>query len=274
VVKPPYIELGDGQRIPILYENRAVLAIDKPAGWMLVPFSWQNTQFNLQAAIVSSMAERRFWARSRNLRFLRYVHRLDAETTGVLLFAKSQGALETFSSLFATGRIDKLYLAVVQGVPRRSEWECSLKLAPVPNCPGRMQVDAKQGKSAHTHFRLIGTRSGDPQSTVSLVEARPFTGRTHQIRVHLAATGHPVVGDAMYQHLRLFRQEVKPRPRAPKAPPVGSKAPGAQQGPFPLGLRAVALSYSDPFAGRKVRIEAPVDAFLRYFGMAEMQGGG
>jgi len=272
MVKPPYIELGDGQRIPILYEDRAVLAIDKPAGWMLVPFSWQHTRFNLQAAIASSMAERRFWARSRNLRFLRYVHRLDAETTGVLLFAKSQGALETFSKLFAGQRMEKLYLAVVQGVPRHSEWECSLKLAPDPNCLGRMQVEAKRGKSAHTQFRRIATCSGDSQSTISLVEARPLTGRTHQIRVHLAATGHPVVGDAMYADLGLLRQSGNSRPRAPKVPPVTWKACKSQEGPFPLALRAVALTYRDPFDGCVVWIQAPVDAFLRHFGITVMQG--
>jgi hypothetical protein len=92
--KPPYIELGQGrtaERIPILHEDRAVIAIDKPVGWMLVPFTWQKTNRNLQAAIQSSIGAGAFWARSRQVRFLRYIHRLDADTTGILLFGRSPG---------------------------------------------------------------------------------------------------------------------------------------------------------------------------------------
>src|SRR5512147_523619 len=100
MAKPDHIVLGDGTTISILYEDRSVLAIDKPPGWMLVPVSWQKTSWNLQAAIMSSITAGFFWARSRNLKFLKYVHRLDAETSGVLLFAKSQGALNTFGDLF------------------------------------------------------------------------------------------------------------------------------------------------------------------------------
>ncbi len=111
--KPNQIELPTGERIPILYEDRSVLAIDKPRGWMLVPFSWQKTNRNLQAALTSSIAAGAFWARSRSLRYLRFVHRLDADTSGILLFAKSQGALETFGGLFESRRMEKVYLAVV-----------------------------------------------------------------------------------------------------------------------------------------------------------------
>src|SRR3954447_2450309 len=98
--RPDVIELGDEVSIPILYEDRAVLAIDKPVGWMLVPYTWDRTGRNLQLAISSSILGREFWARSRNLKFLQYVHRLDADTTGVLLFGKSPGAVRTFGDLF------------------------------------------------------------------------------------------------------------------------------------------------------------------------------
>ena len=87
-----------------------MLAVDKPRGWMLVPFTWQRTNRNLQAAITSSIAAGHFWARSRNLKFLRHVHRLDSDTTGILLFAKSPGALDTFSELFETRQMAKRYL--------------------------------------------------------------------------------------------------------------------------------------------------------------------
>ena len=100
MAKPDYIELPTGEKISILYEDRSVLAIDKPRGWMLVPASWQKTNRNLQMAITSSIAAKDFWARSRNLKFLRFVHRLDGDTTGILLFAKSNGAVNTFGDMF------------------------------------------------------------------------------------------------------------------------------------------------------------------------------
>lgn len=238
--KPPFIELGDGSRLPILYEDRSVLAIDKPAGWMLVPYSWQNTQRNLHAALVSSIAEGGYWARSRGIKFLRHVHRLDADTSGVLLLARSQGAMETLSELFETRRMEKVYLAAVEGEPVESAWECHSKLGPVPGVPGRMRVDEREGKDAETHFRVLARRGGR-----ALIQARPVTGRTHQIRLHLLASKHPVAGDTMYG-----KKVVNPRP-------------------VPLGLRAMELRYTDPFTRRRVDIRAPAAAFLAQFNFTE-----
>ena len=236
MAKPDYIELPTGEKISILYEDRSVLAIDKPRGWMLVPASWQKTNRNLQAAITSSIAARDFWARSRNLRYLRFVHRLDADTTGILLLAKSPGALRTFGSLFECRRMEKNYLAVVHGVPPDFEWTCRLKLAPDARRHGTMKVDPQQGKEAETNFRLLQT-----MDQISLIEARPFTGRTHQIRLHLAHAGFPVVGDDLY-------------------------GATATQSRWNLGLRAVALEYKDPFTARPIRIRAPVEPFVREYG--------
>lgn len=220
-----------------------MLAIDKPAFWMLIPYSWQRTDRNLQAALVSSIAANDFWARSRGIKFLRYIHRLDAETTGILLFGKSRGAVETYSRLFESRQMRKTYLAVVQGAPDEKEWTCRLKLGSDRAHAGRMMVDPRRGKEAETHFRVIETRTENGGTTRSLLEARPLTGRTHQIRVHCARSGHPVLGDALYG-----------RGKTPAAPE------------YPLALRAAALSYSDPFTGRSVSIEAPTDGFLKAYG--------
>ena len=105
-----------------------------------------------------------------------------------------------------------------------------------------MKVDQRQGQETETRFRVLKTK-GD----VSLVEARPFTGRTHQIRVHLAATGHPVLGDRLYG-------------------PEAFEGPGKKT---TLALRAVFLSYPDPFTRRVVRIQAPSDQFVRAFGFED-----
>lgn len=234
VAKPNFIDLPGVAPISILYEDRSVLAIDKPRGWMLVPHSWQKTNWNLQAAIVSSISAGDFWARSRNLKFLKFVHRLDAETTGILLFAKSQGAVDSISDLFETRKMEKTYLAVVAGSQPQDEWTCRLKLGPAPGQIGRMTVDEQMGKEAETYFRVLQRRE-----RLALVEARPLTGRTHQIRIHLAESGCPCVGDDTY---------------------------GRGRDGFKLGLRAARLAYPDPFTRRRVEIRAPCEEFCREYG--------
>src|SRR6516162_1526541 len=139
MAKPGCIQLFKEEPIPILHDDRSVLAIDKPAGWMLVPFTWQRTNRNLQAAITSSIGAGHFWARSRGIRFLKYIHRLDAETTGILLFAKSPGALDAFARLFQTRQVEKIYLAVTALKPRQAAWTCSLPLGPQPQHYGLMR---------------------------------------------------------------------------------------------------------------------------------------
>lgn len=238
--KPSFIELPNAEPIPILFEDRSVIAIDKPAGWMLVPHSWQRTDRNLQTALQSSIAAGHFWARSRNLKFLRFIHRLDADTTGVMLFGKSLGAVEAFGELFETRRMEKRYLAIVHGLPRDAEWTRTDRLAPDPQVNGRIRVDARNGKDCETHFQVLRTKDN-----LALVEAHPTTGRQHQIRVHLLASGHAILGDPLYGP----SAQLPPRQRPP------------------LALRAVELSYRDPFTKRPIRILAPAEQWLQGFGL-------
>jgi 23S rRNA pseudouridine1911/1915/1917 synthase len=240
---PKEITLPGGLVIPILYENRSVLAIDKPAHWLLAPDSWEHTGRDLQRTLVQSVAARDFWARSRHLHFIRYIHRLDAETSGVLLLAKNPGVVRAYSELFSGRRVTKIYLAAVSGDPKRSEWTCSVPLSRDPRLRSRMRVKGGGAQPAETRFRVLTSRRGS-----ALVEARPLTGRTHQIRVHLAHSGHPVLGDILYGPSR-----------------AGSESDDD------LGLRAVGLAYDDPFRRHHVRISAPSEAFTRRFGFEEIQ---
>ena len=218
-----------------------MLAVDKPPGWMLVPHTWQRTSRNLQAAIASSIAGGDYWAKSRNLKFLRYVHRLDADTSGVLLFAKSMGAVETLGDMFETRKMEKTYYAVTATEPREMEWTCKLALAPDPMRIGKMVVNAQEGKDAETSFRVLEKIPG-----LTLVEARPVTGRTHQIRIHMTESGCPIVSDELY---------------------------GRPTGKLEFGLRAVRLAYVDPFIRRPVKIVAPTKYFLKDYGFSFEAGG-
>ena len=234
MAKPASFELPDGTIVDILYEDRGVLAIDKPAGWMLGPDDGEHVDRGLQRALVDAIESGEWWARSRNLRFLRFVHRLDAPTTGVLLFSKSQGAMPALSRVFAERTVKKAYLAVTDGIPRLGEWVCREPLGPDPAEHGKHRVDhGPGGKPAETAFRVLGSREGR-----ALVLAQPVSGRTHQIRLHLAHAGCPVAGDILYGR-RDFHG---------------------------LALRSFRLEYPDPFLRRPTTIIAPTEAFCRRYG--------
>ena len=267
-----------GISVPILYEDRSVIALDKPAGWLLAPDSWDRTGRNLQLALQSSLNARDYWAQCRNLKYLRFIHRLDSATSGVTLFARSPGALSALSKLFETRHVEKVYLAVTSAIPNQKEWTCSLPIGQDPHARGRMavagpKIRALEPREAETKFRVLDTRGGR-----ALIEARPLTGRTHQIRLHLAAAGVPVMGDELYG-----QTETNGLP-----PPVGE---GRGQRPTPratskngvplhaqwkdglLGLRAWRLSYLDPFEKRPVKIQAPIEDFLKQFGFKTLPPG-
>jgi len=118
--------------------------------------------------------------------------------------------------------------------PKLESWTCRLKLGPHPEQHGLMRVD-QQGKEAQTAFRLVASNNG-----VHLIEARPSSGRQHQIRIHMAESGCPIVADELY---------------------------GTRDDAL-MGLRAVGLAYQDPFTRRPVTIRAPVEEFLEYFGFS------
>jgi RluA family pseudouridine synthase len=246
------LRLRDGTRLLVLHEDSSVLAIDKPPGWLLAPASWDRTGRNLHLALMSAVQGGERWARARRLRYLRFVHRLDADTSGVLLLAKSPGALRALSRLFASRQVSKAYWAVVHGRAVQEQWTCRWPVGPDPQHPDRMRAGARGGREAQTQFRRLqqGPRW-------ALVEARPLTGRTHQIRVHLAAAGHAIVGDSLYGS--------PPETHAGSAS-VSAVAAALAGG---LALRAVALDYRDPFRQREVHIRAPVAEFARRYGFED-----
>ncbi len=125
----------------------------------------------------------------------RLVHRLDRDTSGVLLVARSAASAAFFAKRFASRAATKIYWALVVGVPDVQEGTIDAPLAKQPGTGGeKMHVDTENGQTARTVYRVV-ERAGN---AAAWVELQPFTGRTHQLRVHMAAIGHPIVGDGKY----------------------------------------------------------------------------
>ena len=185
------VPLPEAIGLTILYEDRDLLVIDKQAGLVVHP-----APGNLDGTLVNALL-----AHCGNTlpgiggeRRPGIVHRLDRDTTGVMVIAKSEQALATLSAAFAARDLDRAYLALAWGVPDPATGEIDKPIGRDPRDRKRMAVALRGGKAALTRYRVQRVA----HAAVSLVEARLATGRTHQIRVHLSSIGHPVVGDPVY----------------------------------------------------------------------------
>ena len=191
-------EPGPSELIPeevaldILYENERVLVIDKPAGLVVHPGAGnpRGTLANALAYRLGSAADR-FETPGRP----GIVHRLDKETSGVLVAAKDPAALEALQKQFRNRTAEKQYLALTAGAPRPPQGEVRGCITRDPAHRKRFVYHAERGRCAHTSYRTV--RSFGPEG-VSLVALWPRTGRTHQLRVHLKHLRAPIIGDTLY----------------------------------------------------------------------------
>ncbi|MBS0640169.1 MAG: RluA family pseudouridine synthase [Proteobacteria bacterium] len=234
----PAAPLAQSIPFPILYEDDDLIVLDKPAGLVVHPAPG-NPDGTLVNALLAHVgpgftgigAERRPGI----------VHRLDKDTSGVMVVAKTQLASDKLTVAFATRDLDRAYLALVWGVLSPLEGEIEGAIGRDKRDRKRMAVVGSGGKAALTRYRTL--RVWD--AALSLLECRLATGRTHQIRVHLAARGHPVVGDPLY--LR----------RVPAA--SRSLASGVRQRllDFPRqALHAASLGFTHPRTGKKLGFQA------------------
>ncbi|MBF0250559.1 MAG: RluA family pseudouridine synthase, partial [Alphaproteobacteria bacterium] len=180
-------------RARVLHKDGHVIVLDKPAGLAVQGGSGTTRHVDgMLGALAFGMAEKP-----------RLVHRIDKDTSGILVLARTQQAAQALTAAFRTKDVRKVYWAVVAGVPDRMEGRIDLPIAKRPGKGGeRMMVDEIDGKRAVTEFRVVD-RAGQ---RAAWVEMEPVTGRTHQLRVHMEAIGTPILGDGKYGGAKAFLQ--------------------------------------------------------------------
>ena len=216
----------------VVWSDEWLLAINKPAGLPTLPDGYDR-----QAAHVKSALEPlygRLWI----------VHRLDRETSGILLLARTPDAHRQLNLQFESHQVHKTYHALVVGAPEWQALTADQPLLPDADRRHRTVVDWQRGKAALTRLQVL-ERFG----RYSLVEAQPMTGRTHQIRAHLAALGYPIVADSLYGNSRgVFLSELKPG--------FGGNRSGECAIIQRLALHAWKIDFTHPASGEKQSIQA------------------
>ena len=209
---------------PPVYEDAAILVVDKPSG--VAVHGGSGVSFGVIESLRAARPE---------AKVLELAHRLDRDTSGLLIVAKKRSALVELHRMLREGEVEKTYAAIVKGAPARPAFDIQEPLHKHVSASGERRVSvALGGKVALTKVKVA--RAG---RDASLLEVQLLTGRTHQIRVHLAHAGHPVLGDAKYGDFDLNRALAK-------------------QGVRRLFLHARRLALRHPLTGERLRLEAPL----------------
>ncbi len=218
-----------GISIEVIFQDDSLLVVDKPSGLASLPDGYNPTLPHIKSVLEEQYGP--MWI----------VHRLDKDTSGVLVLARSASAHRSLNSQFEHRQVSKVYHALVNGTPDWQERTVSLPLQANGDRQHRTVVDLHTGKSAITHLTII-ERFGK----CCLLQAVPETGRTHQIRAHLAVVGLYIIGDKLYT--RRADQQEKDN--------VGQIDPSVGSG-VTMALHAQSIELSHPLSGQRLKFTAP-----------------
>ena len=252
---PPAVPAEPGaETIPlnVVYEDDALIVIDKPAGLVVHPGAGHARGTLVNALIAhcgASLSGIGGVARPG------IVHRLDKDTSGLLVVAKTDQAHRALAKQFAdhgrTGELERGYLALVWGAPSRPHGTIDAPIGRHPASRTKMTVLPAKGREAVTHWRVVETFGRGKEPIASLVECTLETGRTHQVRVHLAHIGHPLIGDPLYG--QGFKSKLRKLPE----PLHGTLAALSRQ-----ALHAEQLAFVHPVSGTLLKFNSPLPADL------------
>jgi 23S rRNA pseudouridine1911/1915/1917 synthase len=253
VVPPaePAVPVAEDMPLTIVFEDAALIVIDKPAGLVVHPAAGHGSG-TLVNALLAHCGES--LSGIGGVKRPGIVHRLDKDTSGLLVVAKTDKAHQGLSAQFAAhgsdGLLQRQYLALTWGSFDRPKGSVDAPIGRSPTHRTKMAVvRLEAGRHAVTHYERLATVACEGKTTVSLVRLTLETGRTHQIRVHLAHIGHPVLGDQTYG--TGFSASVN---KLPGKAAEGLKALGRQ------ALHAAVLGFQHPVTGRQLRFESPLPA--------------
>jgi RluA family pseudouridine synthase len=192
--------------IPALFEDEHLLALQKPAELLVSPDQQTPERPSLMQLLYAGIADGKPWAKERQLSYLINAHRLDPDTSGVLLLAKNKPVLVALADLFGTDKPVRKFHVLVRGTPPETKFEVDAPLGPHPLKDGLMRVDLIEGKKSKSRFEVL---EDFPLHGYALLQCEPITYRTHQIRVHLRHAGLTVVGDELYGGKSLWLSRLK-----------------------------------------------------------------